>query len=384
MKKRYLILILLLIALLLFNLNYYQKIVMVNGEMNIDINAKSFVVMEQTSGRVLMQKEKDVQLPMASTTKIMTALITIENCKDLDAPIQIDDKAIGIEGTSIYLKKGETLTTRELLYGLILASGNDCAVALACEYGNKNVQTFVDKMNLKAQELGCKNTHFDNPHGLDSKTHYTSAFDLALITKCASNNELFMNIVGTPLKQISSVKEAGNRFLRNKVKLLKTYEFCLGGKTGFTDNAGRCCVSFAKKDNMNLICVVLNCPDMFNASQSLFEKSFEEYKMSTILEPYQYLTSLPVENGEQEKVKIFTRKGFEYPLKEGEEAQLSIEKDFPSTLTAPIQKEQEIGKLKIYFDKDLIFSENIYTINQVEDQNISHKMKHIIEKWFYN
>lgn len=345
---------------------------------------KASVVIEKNSHRVLSEFNKDERLANASTTKIMTALVTLENCNNLDEIVDVDDRSVGIEGTSIYLKKGEKLTVKELLFGLMLASGNDASLALAYHIGKGNLKNFVELMNEKAKSLGLENTHFDNPHGLDSQTHYTSAYDLAIIASEAMKNSDFREIVSTKIKQISGNDECKNRFLRNKQRLIGFLDGCNGIKSGFTDNAGRCLVTSCKRGDFEVICVVLNCPDMFNYSANLVNNAYDSYNLETILEPYFYVDDLSVENGDKESVKLFSMKGLKYPLKENEKALIYIEKEIPEKLTAPLKKEEIVGKIKIFFEKDLIFSENIYTMESVENVDIKEKVKNIIDKWFYD
>lgn len=345
---------------------------------------KASVVIEKNSKRVLYENNKDEQLAMASTTKIMTALITLENCENIHEEVFVDDRAVGIEGTSMYLRKGEVLTVEDLLYGLILPSGNDASMALAYHIGKGNKQTFVDLMNEKAENLGLLNTHFQNPHGLDEKGHYTSAYDLAVITSEALKNETFKQIVSTKIKQVKGNDEVKSRFLRNKQKLLKTLDGCDGVKSGFTDNAGRCLVTSCTRDGMELVCVVLNCPNMFEESAKLINNAYENYSLEQIVEPYNYITNIRVENGVLDDVKVYSMKGFKYPLKTGEKAQINIETELNENLVAPVQKEQIVGKIRAYFEDKLIFEENIYTMEAVESENIKDKVKNIIDQWYYN
>lgn len=377
MKK--ILISLMILGITFFTLLPSQNITKVNAE-NF---CKASVVVESSSKRVLSEKNKDEKLPMASTTKIMTALVTLENAKNLDEIIKIDDRAVGIEGTSIYLRKGEEMTVRELLFGLMLPSGNDASLALAYHIGNGNFEEFVNMMNSMAQKLNLKNTHFANPHGLDQESHYTSAYDLALITIEAMKHKDFRDIVSTKNIQITGNKEVGNRFLRNKQRLLKTLEGCNGVKTGFTDNAGRCLVTSCNRNGMELISVVLNCPNMFEESARLIEEAYKTYTYETILEPYSYITSIGVEEGKYDNVKVFTMKGFKYPLKENEKELIHIETKLPEILNAPLEKEEEIGEIKIFFEKSLIFCEKIYTMESVESVDIKDKVKDIIDKWFY-
>lgn len=349
----------------------------------VKASAKASVVIEASTNRVLSENNKDIELAMASTTKIMTALITLENCPNLEEIVDIDNRSVGIEGTSIYLRKGEKLSVKELLYGLILASGNDASLALAYHIGKGDLNTFVNLMNEKAKALNLKHTSFANPHGLDAENHYTSAYDLAIITSEAMKNDDFRKICSTKFTQISGNEAVGNRFLRNKQRLLKTLEGCNGVKSGFTDNAGRCLVTSCKRDNMEVIAVVLNCPDMFEESARIINDAFVEYKMVKILEPYNFITTIPLEDSKLDGVKVFSMKEFSYPLKEEENLKITIEKELPNILSAPVEKEQKVGKISVYFDKDLIFEEDILTMEGAESTDIKDKIEDIIEKWFY-
>lgn len=349
----------------------------------VKASAKASVVIETSTNRVLSENNKDIELAMASTTKIMTALITLENCPNLEEIVDIDNRSVGIEGTSIYLRKGEKLSVKELLYGLILASGNDASLALAYHVGKGDLNTFVNLMNEKVKSLNLKHTSFVNPHGLDAENHYTSAYDLAIITSEAMKNDDFREICSTKFTQISGNEAVGNRFLRNKQRLLKTLEGCNGVKSGFTDNAGRCLVTSCKRNNMEVIAVVLNCPDMFEESARIINDAFVEYKMIKILEPYNFITTIPLEDSKLDGVKVFSMKEFSYPLKEEENSKITIEKELPDILSAPVEKEQKVGKISVYFDKDLIFEEDILTMEGAESTDIKDKIEDIIEKWFY-
>lgn len=371
---------LIVITFFLISINFIKD---TNKIVNAEGAYKACVVIESSTKRVLNEFNKDERLAMASTTKIMTALVTLDNCHNLDENVNIDDRAIGIEGTSIYLRKGEVLTVKELLLGLMLNSGNDASLALAYHIGKGSLEEFVVLMNEKAKELGLENTSFANPHGLDAQNHYTSAYDLAVITAEAMKNQNFREIVSTKFAQITGHKDVGNRFLRNKQRLLKTLDGCNGVKTGFTDNAGRCLVTSCNRNDMEVICVVLNCPNMFEESEKLINDVYAKYKMITLLESYNYITSIPVSDGNMENVKVYSMKGFKFPLLEDEITKITIEKELPNVLLAPIQKEQIVGKISIFFDKDLIFSENIYTMESVDTININDKVKDIIDKWFY-
>lgn len=370
----------LLVVLMLLSVFVPKKIVPVNAQEVC--SAKSMCVIEQTSKRVLAEKNKDEKLPMASTTKVMTALVALENCNNLDESFKVDNRAVGIEGTSIYLRKDEILSMRELLYGLMLNSGNDAGMAIAYRIGNGNMENFVKLMNRKATELGLTNTHFDNPHGLDSKTHYTTSYDLAIITASAMENADFREIVKTDVKEISAPKEMGHRFVRNKHKLLKTMDGCEGVKTGFTDNARRCCVTSCVRNGMRLICVVLNCNDMFEESQKCLEKCFDDYSLVQLIEPYKYVGKTKVLNSTKTEVELYIKNAFSYPLTQDEKKDINIDVDYEQSLDAPKQKDAEVGMVTIKFKGDVIHSQKICTIEEIKEKNISDKVKDIIDQWY--
>ncbi len=344
-------------------------------------SAKAMCVMEASSKRVLYSKNSKQQLAMASTTKIMTAITAIENCKDLDERFTISPKAVGISGTSLYLRKDESFSVRELLYGLMLISGNDASVAIGEHVGGEGgVKTFIESMNSLAKKIGANNTHFDNTHGLDSKTHYTTAEDLAKITSYAMANDTFREIVSTRSTKIVS-GEGKTRYLKNKNKLLSSLDGCDGVKTGFTDDAGRCLVSSCTRDGMTLVCVVLNCGPMFEESATLLEKGFNEYKLYDLSRFYTLNRKLKVENAKQDYVKVESQTKAYYPLKASELDKIKIEVSMPLSLLAPVQKLEKIGEIKIFFDNNLLFSQNIYTMEEVRSNTILEGIKDISSKW---
>ena len=299
-------------------------------------------VIELSSGRVLYEYNGDTRLPMASTTKILTAITVIEHCKDLSQEIKIPKTAVGIEGSSVYLKAGETYTVKELLYGLMLRSGNDCAVALALHCSG-SIEDFSARMNETAQRAGALDSHFVNPHGLPCENHYTTARDLSYITRYAMQNDLFQELV--------ACKYYEDRHWKNKNKLLFTYENAIGVKTGYTKQAGRCLVSAAKQGGMTLICTVLNCTPMYERSKMLLEDAFATYKLTPLLRAGTRF-SIGKEKGE-------VKENYLYPLAQGEEQQLEIH-------TFPIEKDEKnrkiLGQFGIYLSKRLLFSGNLYKL----------------------
>ena len=342
-------------------------------------SAKAMCVMETSSKRVLNSKNMDTKLAMASTTKIMTAITAIENCDDLDKTFEISPKAVGVPGTSLYLRKGEVFSTRDLLYGLMLISGNDASVAIG-EHISGSVSEFVKLMNKTAKKIGAESSHFDNTHGLDSKTHYTTAYDLALITSYAMMNPTFKEIVSTKNAKITNT-DGKSRYLKNKNKLLNSFDGCNGVKTGFTDDAGRCLVSSAEREGMNVVCVVLNCGPMFEECSRFMEEAFASYKLYDLTKFYNLPTEIKVTNGRQETVKVDTFGKYMYPLTENEKESVKIRYEIVKILEAPIEKGQQVGKVEIYIGKDLHFSEKIFTIESVRRNSLWQKLFDVFAEW---
>jgi len=232
--------------------------------------ASAYAVIDLSSGKIVKSSNGQAKLPIASTTKILTAITVIEEVFNLDEEIAVPSAAVGIEGSSVYLKPGERISYRDLLYGLMLRSGNDCAVALAIKTSG-SVENFVSKMNEVAKRAGAKNSSFANPHGLDDKNHYSTADDLAKITAYAMKNDVFREIVST--KYHDTTGEV-SRCFKNKNKMLWNYDGAIGVKTGYTKKSGRCLVSAAERDGKSFAVVVLNVYDMWNVSEKLLNEAF--------------------------------------------------------------------------------------------------------------
>ncbi|MCH5163889.1 MAG: D-alanyl-D-alanine carboxypeptidase [Clostridiales bacterium] len=332
---------------------------------DVDCSAVGMAMLELDSGRLIMQKNKDKRLPMASTTKIMTAITVIEHTKSLDKTVVIPDEAVGVEGSSIYLQRGEELSIRDLLYGLMLQSGNDCAVALAIITGG-SVENFAEMMNTLAAQIGANNTHFVNPHGLHDDSHYTTAYDLALISAYAMKNPVFAEIVGTKVHKTTWKDHDYGRVIVNKNKIISIFEGGNGIKTGFTKKAGRCLVSSAQRDGKTVICVVLNCGPMFEECSRLMNLAFKSLVMSDIICTNVSICQVKVENGKEDFVDVGLESIVNYPLSEDEAKRLEFKFDLPEEVSAPVKKGERIGKINIYLDNRLLFSEDLFTINSVE------------------
>ena len=342
--------------------------------------AESMITVEANSGRVLYSKDENKRLPMASTTKIITAIVAIENCKDLDTKYEIPKEAVGIEGSSIYLRKGEHLSIRELLYGLMLNSGNDSAVAIAILVGG-SLDKFVKMMNKFCLNLELNNTNIVTVNGLHDDNHYTTASDLAKVTSYALKNETFAEIVATKDKTISgeSVK-GGYRYLKNKNKLLKMVDGADGVKTGYTLKAGRCFVGSATRNNMHIVCVVLNCVPMFEECSNLMEKAFKEYSMYKLISKGE-LSETQIKNGKKtQNIPVILKDDIYYPFTHEEMKKFTANLCINENLTLPLTENTEIGTLEIKLENNLIFSQKLYTIN-VENNREENFIKKLIEKF---
>lgn len=320
------------------------------------------IVMETRTGRILYEKNGDKTMYPASTTKILTAICVIENA-DLNETVTVTKESVGVEGSSIYLTEGEKLSVKELLYGLMLRSGNDAATALALHVG-KTIASFVQLMNDTAEEIGATHSHFMNPHGLPDDDHYVTAKDLALITSYALKNRDFKEIVSTKKTEISNGDKPYKRVLINKNKMLFECDGATGVKTGYTKKAGRCLVSSCERNKMELVSVVLNCPPMFETAKAHFEKYFAEYSLYKLFESDFIVDFIPVENSDRQ-CALYIKNDVFIPLTEEEYKKIEISYDLPDRLPSDIKKDEEVGKIQFMVGNNLIFSEKIYTINGI-------------------
>lgn len=254
------------------------------------VSAGGAALIDAETGTVLFSHNADERRLIASTTKIVTALVVLESCADLDEQLQVPAEAVGVEGSSMYLQAGQSVTVRDLLYGLLLKSGNDAAVALAIHCAG-SVEAFSVKMNEKAAALNLKNTSFANPHGLNAEMHYSSARDLALLTRAALRNDAFSHIVSSKYAQINGIT------IKNHNRMLWSYPGADGVKTGYTVNAGRCLVSSATRDGMRLIAVTLNDRNDWTDHTAMLNYGFEKYTLRTLCLQDETIASIPMFGG---------------------------------------------------------------------------------------
>lgn len=344
--------------------------------------AQSMICIENSTDRVLAEKNAHCKLPMASTTKIVTAITVIDHCDDLQRVVPVPDAAVGVEGSSIYLEKGEKCKIIDLLYGLMLQSGNDCAAALAITIGG-SIEKFADMMNDTAAKVGVTDSHFVTPHGLHHDEHYTTAYDLAKITSYAMKNPTFRQIVATKRYTMPWQGRNYDRVILNKNKILNTFEGGDGVKTGFTKKAGRCLVSSATRDGMRVICVVLNCGPMFEDCAAIMEQAFHDYKLTPLLpEPYVAGTA-QVTDGAEPNVEVGYGGQLYYPLKADERQAIRIVPEI-GTLLAPFDSGTPAGKFSVYLDKQLLFTEKLVTIKGVHAPGYGQRLMQLVRGWTSN
>ena len=332
------------------------------------ISAQKAILLDAGTGRVLYEKNADSRSLIASTTKIMTALVVCEQCNVLDR-MRIPKEAVGIEGSSMYLKEGEVLTVQELLYGLMLHSGNDAAVALAIYCGG-TVEGFAELMNDKARQLGMSQTHFVNPNGLDHPEHYSTARDLAILAAYAMNDPIFASTVSAKTVNVTG------RSLRNHNKLLWLVDGADGVKTGYTKAAGRILVSSATRQGRRLIAVTINAPDDWSDHRQLLENGFSNYQVRQIVTKGQSLGNVELLGGEETAVDLIAAEDFSYALMADEEPKLII--SGTGFVYAPVAQGQAAGFAYICIGDTVVGKvplEFAQTVEQSEPEKANRKKK---------
>ena len=369
--------ILLILLVLTFLLSLLTIFVVAEGGVP-SVSGRSSALYEPSTKEFVLLKNADERLPMASTTKIMTALIAIEKC-DLSELVVIPAEATGIEGSSVYLRAGDVVTVRDLVYSVLLQSANDAATALAIKISG-DVKSFADVMNARAEELGLKDTHFENPHGLDADEHYTTAHDLALLAACALENDIFRTICST--YKYSFVISDSIRTVINHNKLLKRYDGAFGVKTGYTDESGRCLVSAAEKDGVTLIAVTLNAPDDWRDHTKMLDYGFSQFDAVSLSSVTETEISIPVSDGKQDTLvakiadagTLITQRKGSAPLKVN---------TLINNISAPVKKGDIVGSVSVYdgevlrLTADIVADEDVY---RADDGGIFDFIKNIFRR----
>ena len=334
-----------------------------------NITSKAAVVVEQTTGRVLFEKNSKEKLKIASTTKVLTAIVAVENA-NIEDKVKISKKAALTGGSRVGLTAGSEVTLESLLYGLLLKSGNDCAVAIA-EYVGGDTETFVKMMNSKAYEIGAKDTHCTNPHGLDTDENYSTALDIVKITCYAKNISVISKIMNTESINVNLGKT--QKYLANTNRLLVSYKYCDGGKTGYTAIAGRCLVATATKEDLSIVAVVLgaNTTDIrFNECKKILEYGFNNYKMVNVKDLINWYIAIPVVKGIKDMYIDKFEANIKLPLKEGEKEEIYLYENLVPILNAPVNKGKYIGEIGLCIGNEKLFFKEIYTKESILKKNV--------------
>lgn len=329
--------------------------VKIPAQAELAVSAKAAILMHADSGRVLYEKNADEHMLIASTTKIMTAIVVLEHC-ELDDLVEVDSRSAGIEGSSMYLKAGESYTVEDLLYGLLLVSGNDAASALALHVAD-SMEEFAELMNAKAAELGMTESCFKNAHGLDEEGHYSTARDMAKLAAYCMGNEDFARIAGTVSHTV------GEQTLVNHNRLLREYDGCLGLKTGYTMAAGRTLVTCAERDGARYVCVTLNDPADWDDHKALYDWAFANYSFAEVI-PAGLSYEVPLISGAEMTAPAETE-GAAYALIQNGES-YDMELELPAFAFAPISEGDRAGRAVACSDGQEIASVRIVYSEDVE------------------
>ncbi len=325
-----------------------------------EVSAKSALLCT-SEGELLFEKQADIPLPMASITKIMTAVIALEKADDITRAINVSREAVGVEGSSVYLKIGEAVTIEMLLYSALLESANDASTALAIAVSG-SVEKFVSEMNEKAKELSMDSTAFKNPHGLSEEGHYTTCRDYAKLMAYALQNAKFREIIATKKKVIQSSDGSLTRVLTNHNRLLNTYSGMLGGKTGFTKLSGRTLVTAAERDGTTLICITINAPNDWQDHSNLFDFGFDAVKTETVA-PEKLLIEVKIAGGTSVTAKAeFQPFSVTVPI----DSEIEIKVILPHMIFAPAKKGRIVGKIRCLSDGEVIKEADIYLSSDCE------------------
>ncbi|MCR5636044.1 MAG: D-alanyl-D-alanine carboxypeptidase [Clostridiales bacterium] len=314
------------------------------AESKTNASAQACVLFCANTGELVLEKNSDKRMPMASTTKIMTALLALEKCSTDDETVEFTYDMIA-EGSSMYLKVGEKIRLSELVKGLLAASGNDAANAIAISMCG-SIEEFCKLMNSRARSLGMNNTNFVTPSGLDDENHYSTAYDMALLMNCAMQNEAFRDIVSQQDIEVTFEKaEKQKTTYHNHNRLLSEYEYCIGGKTGFTKKSGRCLVTCAEKDGITLIAVTLNAPDDWNDQKAMYDYGFENLR-TCCQDDTNINISLPVAGGEHDNVTVNAECKMPYVYNINGVDDIKREFFLPRFVYAPVKKGDALGKIR--------------------------------------
>ena len=376
-KKLFVIFLFILVIYNNINVSYASVI----NKNYVDIQVPAAVVIDFDTGRVLYDKNGDEKRKMASLTKIMTSILLVENC-DMEEQIEVPKKAAQIGGSTVGLKAGDIVTAKSLLYGMLLPSGNDCAYTVAIHLGG-TIENFAKMMNDKAKILGLTSTNFINPHGLDNENHYTTAKEMAYLTRYALKNPYIDEAVKT--KSITINFGSFTKTLNNTNSLLRTYEKADGVKTGFTNGAERCLVSSATDNDRRYICVLLGATTTkirFNTSKLLLEETFKKYKTMDISNYLKFYINVNVVKGKIPNYEESINDNMSYPLTNEEYDSIYIKQDIVQSLEAPVAAGTKIGKVEVYLENEKLYEKEIFLKENIYKKNIMDYINEALSNMF--
>ncbi len=340
-----------------------------SGFNSIKITSGAALVMDANSGRVLFEKNGYEKRSVASLTKILTAIVTVENVK-LSEIVEIKTSSASIGGSTVGMKKGDKVSVRSLMYGMLMASGNDCAVALA-EHVGGSVDKFATMMIDKAKEIGAKNSNFANPHGLDNEKHYSTAYDIALIAKYAIQNKYINEVVGT--SSVTVLFDKANKTFSNTNKLLRTYSLADGMKTGFTNGANRCLLASGTKGDTRIISVILGAETTdrrFDEGKQLLDYALQNYKVEDISKIMNWYINIPIYKGKDKYYSKYISKEMKVAITNEEKKELYINQRLIPVIVAPMQKGNVIGNIDVMIGNETLYTEMVYLDKNIDKSGI--------------
>jgi len=365
------------IALLLIvcvcSLNIYAS-EYVNTKDYLNVNVPAAVVIDNNTHRILFDKNANEKRSIASLTKIMTCILLVENC-ELNEVITVPDSVVWVGGSLLGLRKGDNVTAYNLLVGMLLPSGNDAAYTTGMHIGG-TIERFAEMMTVKAKQIGAFNTNFKNAHGLDVEGHYSTAYDMALITSYALKNDTINKIVGSTSLSVTYGKTT--KTLNNTNRLLKTDAYVDGVKTGYTDDAERCLITSGTQKDFRIISVVLGATDTntrFNTAKDLMDKAFELYKNQDLSKMMNWYVKIPIIKGEKDYYEFNIVDQMSYPITKEEYENISVKQDFIKEINAPMAKGTYLGNVKMYLGEEEIYSKDIFLSEDLSKRSIGKYFK---------
>lgn len=346
----------------------------------LNISAQAYVLYCSDNGQIISAKNENKRMKPASTTKLMTSLLTLEEASSCNKKVKFTDKMTA-EGSSMYLKIGDVVTLRDLATGMMMASGNDAANAAAMSISG-STQKFADKMNKRAKQIGMKNTHFVTPSGLDDDNHYTTAYDMALLMAYALENEDFANLTSQKSMTVDYIVPSSRKVTySNHNRLLSLYKYCIGGKTGYTMSAGRCLVSAAKKDGLTLVCVTLNDKNDWNDHISLYNYGFDRY-CCYASDDTEFFADVPCVGGEKNGVAVTGEKNVSIVVASDDKDKIKRKIYIDSFLYSPVKRSEAVGIIEYILNGKKLYENKLIAVDNVNSVNENNNIFRIIKDLF--